>query len=170
MDAVPLDESHGKRATSWWSTNPATGPVGTANTWVGIHFGLTAPGRMAGCRQYVDNAVDGNWYGVLFDIVGLKVLRSWAWRPRASTVGAHWHQQWFRPWCRLDPAGDYWLAVTFPGGHYYRTNSIVLAGAGLTHNNIHYSDSWQSTVMFPFGTAVTYNTNANAIDPLIYFD
>jgi hypothetical protein len=160
-----------RTASTWWgATTPPTGPVGTATTWVGWDLGFSAEGRIAGFRQYVDNGVDGNWYGFIYDPDAHVVLRARHWRPRKTTTGAAWHQTWFNPMLRISQSGTLRLAVLFIGGHYYRQNNAIPSGSSVTHNGIGLIASWQSTAIFPFSTSPTQNLNANAIDILFYPD
>jgi hypothetical protein len=165
---MALIPRHGHLADSWWgATVPPTGPVGTANTWVGVDFGVDVPGRIAGFRRYDDTGFDGGAYGVLYDPVTNSVVRSGCWRGRSPMTSPGWHNFWFRPWYRVLTTQSYGLYVMFVGGHYFRWNSHL--GGGLTQNNITFIDGFQSTTLYPFGF-VTTNGNANGVDVLFQRD
>lgn len=163
--------NHGRLASTWWSTTPVTGPVGTSKTWVGITFSVTGPGRIAGYRRYDDAGQDGADMAMLMRDDGPygQVLGTAPWRPRADYSGRGWHNTWQRPWTRVDGEHNYWLFVLFANGHYYRNNN-AFTGGEVTRNGLTFKSGFQSTTMAPWLGVPTFNNNANAIDVFFYPD
>lgn len=165
-----MKRDHGRLADTWWlGAVPPTGPTGTATTWVGVTVEFTVNGRLAGLARYDNTVSDGNTVGWVFDFDANINMRAVMFRPRASTAGNAWHQVWFRPWLRIILGHRYYIGCIYPGGNFFRFNTR-LATPPRTVNNIAYWSSWQSTAVYPFGSAITTNTNANAIDVLFYPD
>lgn len=162
-----VNESHGKRANSWWTTvTPTTGPTGTAATWVGVTLAFTAALRVAGFRCYRDS-------GDTTDHVAL-LWHASSGTPVAATVfkegtqgAAGWNQVWLRPWFRPIVNDDYRLAILYPAGKLFRINNQLNAGA-ITRSHIEFGNSFQSTAIAPYNVGVTTNVNANAVDVLTY--
>lgn len=161
---------HGKPASSWWGdTLPLVGPTGTATTWVGVQLKFTVSGKLAGFRQYLDTGFDGNLWAVIWDQNTRETFRAYYWRIRVNPSGGRaWHQTWIRPMLRIDTTIEYNLAVMFSGGHFFRNNTVL--GAPVTHNDIQFVQSFQTTALIPPSASITYNTNANAVDALFYPD
>lgn len=154
---------HGKISESWFgSTAPTTKNVGTASTWVGGVFDFAGPGRIFGFRAYRLAGADQCPVAALW--TGFQLLRAYNFRD--VTVGADgWTQCWIRPSFRINVSTSYAIAILFPGGHYSRTNTRFASGP-VTVNGIVRSLGFQSTVLAPWTTSFTSNTNANGIDIL----
>ena len=161
---------HGIKAVTWWElAAPPTGPTGTATTWVGNAIQFSVPGRLAGLSRYDNSVYDGNLVGWIWDFDANTNKLALVWRPRASTASNAWHQAWFRPWLRIVVGHRYYVAVLYQNGNFFRYNNR-LATPPRTVNNIQFWNGFQSTALYPFATAPTTNTNANAIDVLFYPD
>lgn len=159
---------HGRKADNWWGANiPATGPVGTSATWVGIQFGVEVPGRINGVRCFLDQSQDGGYWCICWNKVTVEVIFAYKFRMRPTGTYA-WHNTWIRPWIRPNPANVHMLAVLFPAGLYFRNNSALTSD--VTRNNITFQKGFQSTSISPPTATITLNNNANAIDVLFQPD
>lgn len=157
-------KDHGVPDVNWWgNTAPPTGPNGTAATWVGIQFTMTAEGWIEGIRWFVDSSEDGNYVAQLWDKDSFVILAAVAGRVRA-TSGNAWQQAWIRPRVHVTVGPVYRLAVRFDHGKFYRQNSLLTSQ--VTRNNIGFQNGFQSTALDPDGATLTLNSNANGIDVL----
>jgi hypothetical protein len=170
---MPFLGTHGRLATSWWgNTIPTAGPVGTVTTWMGVRFHCTVAGRILGFRFY-DSWSSGApaQYSIcqLMDWATPRLLhRVGSIQPPAVNVAAKWNQIWVRPWFRITPNHDYYVVAFYIGGGIYRTNSILTSP--VTHGDITFVSSSQTTVNDVVDASLSENTNANAVDILFQSD
>ena len=159
---------HGAPAVSWWNSIPTTGPTGTATTWVGNQLFFDVPGRVAGFRFYVANGQDGNSRCTMWNRDTVVVHVACVARPRITT-GDQWQQVWFRPWLRIDETSLWRFAVCYPGGKFFRNNSI-LTGFGISRNGMTFHRGFTTTSLTPEIATITELSNAHAVDLLFYPD
>jgi len=161
---------HGAPALNWWGlTTPTTGPTGTSTTWVGVALKFTAAGRVAGFRAYDSTGSSLQTVTCLLidDTLSAATIKAVGIMRYGPGLTARWHQTWFRPWTRITVGNTYRLAVLYVGGGLFRTNNSLNSGP-VTHNNIQFVNSFQSTALDLAGASLTLNTNANAVDLLFY--
>lgn len=138
-----------------------------AFSYVGANINFLVPGRCCGFRVYVvTGAVQPVW-AILWDTTTGVTMRAYQFRGDVPTAANKWLQAWFRPWLRVDTAHTYRLGVLM--GSAYRRSVGALASP-VTHNNIQFTNGWQSTSLYPPGTTITNNTNANGVDVLFQPD
>ena len=167
---MPTYGPHGRLADSWWgATTPATGPVGTATTYVGMTMRFTANGRIFGFRYYRDPIVLNSRQVLFFDYSNGNFLGACSFKEVAWSANG-WQNVWVRPSIRVSSSVDrYRLAVLFWGAHYFRSNT-ALSGGPVTHNAIQMIDGWQTTNADPASATLSTNTNVNAVDVLFQPD
>lgn len=160
---------HGRISDSWWgSAVPATGPVGTASTYVGLRLSFTAPGRVMGFRAYRDANSSNSGQVLFWDTAGI-MLGAVMLKDVLITPSARWQNVWVRPSIRISTSADYHLGVMFQGAHYYRRNTY-LSGGPVAVGHITVENGWQSTTADVTHATPSYNTNANAVDVLFQPD
>lgn len=163
---------HGVLANSWWdATIPTVGPTGTTTTRVGVRFRVTVPGRINGFRFY-DSFGIGAANQTIFQLMDWATTRliyvAESFQAPSANTAAQWNQKWFRPWFRPVVGHDYLLTALYIGGGFFRTNSSLTTP--VTHNNITFVSSFQSTALDMSSASLTELTNANAVDILFQGD
>lgn len=154
---------HGAQSVSWWgATNPGTNVALGAASWVGGTFTTSVAGRVNGFRTYLGSGQSLNGLAAIWDANTGQLYRCVALSGYNGGTGG-WAQVWMRPWF-------YWatsvgLRVGVLMQNEYSRHATFL-GTGLTHGNITFLNSWQSTSITPWGTTLTTNANANGIDLL----
>ena|SRR5689334_21301477 len=160
---------HGTPAVSWWNgSNPASGPVGTSNIWVGHDIDFDVPGRVMGFAMYrTANDIHDHW-ALLWNenAAPLVVKLFWAltaW-PSLGWQNAHI----FRSPIRVTVGANWHFAVNFPGGGYYRTVGALTNS--VRHNHINFQRGFTNTGWDPPNGGNTTDTNAKGIDILFQPD
>jgi hypothetical protein len=162
---------HGKPDLFWWTANPTTGPTGSTTTWVGVDFDVTVNGKITGIAFYdswSDPATTAASYaiGQLQDVTSSvhHILVAKHFIPLAAS-GNKWNYIWFHPMIVASTSKHYRMAVLYNGGGFFRNNAAL--ASPVTHNNIKFTSSWQSTALEIVNIVPTPNTNANALDVLL---
>lgn len=159
---------HGKIADSWWgATVPPTGPVGTANTYAGVLVTFHVPGRVFGFRVYRPSGAASAPH-VLFSTAAGELVCAKTFADVVMPADG-WQQCWIHPTVRVPSGVDYRLSVMLPLGKLFRQNTALVAPP-VRHSNIDFNYSYQTTSLDPVNSAVTGNTNANAVDVLFQPD
>jgi hypothetical protein len=86
----------------------------------------------------------------------------------ATAAVDQWNQCFFNPWFRVEIDREYYLAVLYPLGNFFRQNSVLTSS--VRHNNIDFVHGFQSTSLGIADATITENTNANAVDIIFYPD
>lgn len=168
---MPTYNHHGRQSDSFWGNDsPPTGPVGTANTWIGIKVKFAVPGRVCGFRDYLTSSFGGNHIVVMVhQDTGLAVCAD-AFAERSPSSSNGWTQRWVRPWVRIVPTDWYWVWIMHLRGQYFRHTNYLTAGGEVTHGDIVMGNSAQSTNTAPWTLLPTTNQNGNSIDVLFHPD
>jgi len=85
-----------------------------------------------------------------------------------AASGSRWNRVFLRPWFRVVPNHDYAMFALYVGGGFARNNSAL--ASPVTHNQITFKSSFQTTALDGIGASLSENSNANAIDVLFKAD
>ena len=159
--------SHGTISDSWWSAVvPTNNVVLAAATWIGGSFTINVPGRIFGMRFYCDRVNDPPRLGVIWiQSTGLEVAARQFRADKPVALG--WMNCWLHPTVRIDTTQNYYVAVL--KYHAYLRSNAALA-VPVTHGNIKFNSSFQTTAIDPPVATLTSNTNANGVDLLFMPD
>lgn len=138
-----------------------------ASTYIGVGFRLAVAGRIAGIRAYIGSGVLQPEWGLIWNIDAPGAIRVYHFRQDVSAPAGGWMNTWFRPWVRY-AIGDT-LRVAVLMGQAYRRNNGALASP-VTHSDITYIASFQTTAINPILVSPSSNTNANGVDVLFQPD
>jgi hypothetical protein len=163
-----MPRPHGAQSTSWWTSNPATGPTGTVNIWVVARFKFLVPGRIFGARLYVASfAASYHLFSVWTAIDGFCRLQDGC-RSYGGQQGPNWQNSWFRPSYRVTVNAEIAIAGLMPGGQRYSGSGFALP---LTHGNIQLQDSGTTTAVDPVTASISYSSSVvQGIDVLFQPD
>jgi hypothetical protein len=165
---LPSYGPHGRLADSWWtSTVPPTAVALAAESYVGVTFNVAVAGRLFGFRAYLLTGVFAPAWGVLWDTTTGSIVYARHFFQQSVAPGPIWYQQWMRPTLRMVLGHNYRLAVLM-GGQYARQNAALVGP--VTHTNIQFVNSFQSTAIEPHQATIVTNTNANGVDVLFQPD
>jgi hypothetical protein len=161
-----MSRQHGTQATSWWSaTAPPTNVTLSAVSWVGGVFQILAAGRICGFRVWLGG---GQSMSPVFAMWDYSTDQLYTARGAVQYSGAGgWAQLWIRPWVR--PTISDLVSIACVMSNEYRRQNTALAST-VTHGDIAFVKSFQSTSLSPWQVSPTYNTNANGIDLLFQAD
>lgn len=150
-----------QQETWWGSTTPATLVTLSTYTYIGIVFSPTVDGFLYGLSHYYPGNNPARWCGVWeINDQTRRFQDTFNGGPSGSKV---WQNVWFG---RKFPvvAGNTYQAAFMKWVGYHRTVNALTAP--VTHGNIQFIHSFQSTSINPVDVAPTSNNNANGIDVL----
>jgi len=159
---------HGKPADTFWISPavPAAQVTISAITWIGVEFAPQVNGRIFGGSVY---QLAGGWPPqslLLFDKGGSTPLLQKV--PVQLSVTANtWNNCWFGKSYRVVPGRLLRICMLMVSQYSRTTNGL---SSFVTHNNIEFFNSFQTTSNNPPNAAITLNTNLNGIDVLFQPD
>lgn len=162
---MPSWDYHGGKTDSWWGgTNPATAVTLSAATWVGLRCIPQVDMWLYGFRSCVVTPGFANQQrATLWRADGTGINQPTISFNHAFTPTVDWWQAWIRPRFKMTAGVEYRFAV-LNFSSYGRTNSALVSP--VTHNQMQFVQSFQSTASMVETASLTMNNNANGSDLL----
>ena len=158
---------HGKLAQSWWAGAPPTFVSIAAATYVGVTFIPGVAGRIMGLAIFLDASDNTQHWAILEDHTLQSTRAARSFFPIQQGASAGWRNLWLRPSIRVIVGHQYRLHC-LTNGSYHRQNAALTSP--VTHNNLQFINSFQTTAIDPVVVTITTNTNANGVDVLFQAD
>jgi hypothetical protein len=137
--------------------------------YYGVSLYFDAPGRLSGCRWYLDVADTQALTFFLYEANPPNTVHVGAVRnnagPAPTVTG--WVNTWFHPWFRYTVGVNYILVCQAATGLHWNTPA-ALTSPPYIQNSIEFWNDAMSTVFN--GSGGTISTALPGIDPLVMFD
>jgi hypothetical protein len=139
----------------------------SAFTYIGITFKVGVAGRLFGIAMYERGGVGSAYWGIVTHESDSVVVAAKHFDQSAMHAGGGWRRAWLHKAPRL-VVGDFYRVAIIRNNEYQRT--VGALAAPVTHSDITYQSSWQTTSISGPLASISTNTNANGIDVMFYHD